>query len=116
MEKVYDTVDNIWTDTKITPPYGEERMSHLIKTFGSAFGAWIEKELSKTDMWSSSFSDVRMKLNECIKISKNWKDRITDLTGQLWKADANWWNGKAVYDKYLERLIGRLSEIFEIWS
>lgn len=81
MEKVYDVMDNIWTDGKIQPAYGEDRMAHFMLTCGSAFGARVEKELNKTDIWSSSFSDVRMKLNECIKLCKGWKDRITDLTG-----------------------------------
>jgi len=81
IEKVYDTIDSIWTNPKITPPYGEERMAHFMRTCSASFGARLEKELLKTDLWSHSFSDVRSKLLECIKISKSWKDRIQDLTG-----------------------------------
>ena len=38
-EKVYDTIDSIWTNPKITPPYGEERMAHFMRTCSASFGA-----------------------------------------------------------------------------
>lgn len=44
-EKVYDSIDNIWTDQKINPAYGEEWMTHFIKICSASFGAWIEKEM-----------------------------------------------------------------------
>ena len=45
IEKVYDTIDNIWTNQKITPPYGEDRMANFMRTCSASFGARIEKEL-----------------------------------------------------------------------
>lgn len=116
VDGLYDTVDYIWTDEQILPPYGEERMKHFLKISTSSFGAKIEKELNSMDLWTSSFSDVRMKLNECMKICKTWKDKILDLTGTLWRTEGNKWTGGSYYDPYLERLIARLTEIFELRS
>ena len=116
IDALYDTMDFIWTDEEVHPPYGEERMKHFIKISTSSIGAKIEKELNAIDVWTSSFSDVRMKLNECMKICKSWREKIADLTGSLWKAESNKWTGGTYYDPYLERLITRLNEIFEIRS
>lgn len=113
---LYDTMDYIWTDEAINPSYGEERMKHFIKISTSTIGAKVEKELNSMDVWTSSFSDVRMKLNENMKICKTWKEKIADLTGSLWRAESNKWTGGTYYDPYLERLITRLSEIFELRS
>ena len=101
---------------QIDPPYGEERMKNFIKVLTGSIRAKIEKELNQMDIWTSSFSDVRMKLNECMKICKAWRDKIVDLTGTLWKAEGNKWSSAAYYDPDMERLIGRLTEIFELRS
>lgn len=63
-------------------------MEHLFKVISTTLGARIEQEFQKTDVWQSSFSDVRVKLNECMRISKGWKDRITELTREFWKGSS----------------------------
>ena len=70
VDELNDAIDNIWTDDQIDPPYGEERMKHFIKVLTESIRAKIEKELNQMDVWTSSFSDVRKKLNECMKICK----------------------------------------------
>jgi len=114
LDAIYDTVDYIWTDDKIDPTYGEDRMKHFLKICTATIGAKVEQDLNDMDVWTSSFSDVRMKLNECMKICRVWKDKLVDLTGTLWKTEGNKWKGKTYYDSYLERLIARLNEIFEL--
>jgi hypothetical protein len=64
LDLVYDTVDFIWTDDNIDPPYGEERMKHFLKICTATIGAKVEQDLNAMDVWTSTFSDVRMKLNE----------------------------------------------------
>ena len=116
VDELNDTIDNIWTDDLIDQPYGEERMKHFIKVLTGSIRAKIEKELNQMDIWTSSYSDVRMKLNECMKICKAWSDKIADLTGTHWKAEGNKWSRAAYYDPDMERLIGRLTDIFELRS
>lgn len=116
LDALYDTMDYIWTDDQIEPAYGEDRMKHFIKITTATIGAKVEKELNDMDVWTSSFSDVRMKLNECMKICRSWKDKCADLTGTLWKTEGHRWTGGTYFDPYLERLIDRLSEIFELRS
>jgi len=93
-------------------------MSHLMKVIGATLGSRIEAEFQKTDVWSSSLSDVRVKLNECMKICKGWKDRTLELTREFWKGQnsPHQWNGKPFTDPYIDSMIQRMSEIFELRS
>jgi len=36
-------------------------------------------------VWQASFSDVRLKLNECMRICYRWKERMTHLTKHMWR-------------------------------
>jgi hypothetical protein len=60
-------------------------MEQFFKVTSAALGSRIENEFKKTDVWQSSFSDVRVKLNECMRIIKGWKDRVGELTKEFWK-------------------------------
>lgn len=90
----------------------------MFKVISTTLGARIEQEFQKTDVWQSSFSDVRVKLNECMRISKGWKDRMGELTREFWKGSTvqHQWKGKQYADTYLENLIIRINEIFELRS
>ena len=93
-------------------------MEHLFKVTTKALGARIEKEFKENDIWQSSFSQVRVKLNECMRICRGWKDRYTELTREFWKGQnvRHQWEGKQFYDSYLENVIIRISVIFELRS
>lgn len=62
-------------------------MEHLFKIIGATLGSRIENEFKKTDVWQSSLTDVRLKLNECMKITKGWKDRTNELSATFWKGN-----------------------------
>lgn len=91
-------------------------MDRFMKTVSQALGKRIEQEFKKVDAWEASFSDVRVKLNECMKIITIWKQRAGELTREIWKGTEHKWKGKGFIDKYLENLIARLTEIFELRS
>lgn len=93
-------------------------MEHLFKVTSKALGARIEREFKQHDIWQASFSDVRVKLNECMRICRGWKDRTTELTRDFWKGqtEKHQWQGKPFYDSYLENIILRISVIFELRS
>ena len=93
-------------------------MEHFFKVTTKALGARIEKEFKENDIWQSSFSGVRVKLNECMRICRGWKDRTTELTREFWKGqdERHKWDGKPFYDSYLENIIIRINEIFELRS
>lgn len=82
-------------------------MEHFFKVTSKTLGARIEREFKKYDIWQSSFSDVRVKLNECMRICVGWKDRMTELTRSFWtvKDMRTKWQGKPFYDMYLENII-----------
>ena len=93
-------------------------MEHFFKVTSKTLGARIEREFKEHDIWQASFSDVRVKLNECMRICRGWKDRITELTRDFWKANdvKNQWKGKPFMDSYLENIIIRINVIFELRS
>lgn len=68
------------------------------------------------DVWEASFSDVRIKLNECMKIITLWKQRTEELTKEIWKGSDHKWKGKGFSDNYLQSLMSRMTEIFELRS
>lgn len=85
VNQVQDSLDQIWQDPKISPYYSQTRMENMFRVISKALGARIEAEFAKNDVWQSSFSDVRVKLNECMRICKGWKDRVTELTREFWR-------------------------------
>lgn len=61
---------------------------------------------------------MRVKLNECMRIFKGWKDRVTELTREFWRGQTaqHQWKGKPFADSYLDSMIVRINEIFELRS
>lgn len=80
VDQLQAVLDDLWQDPNIAPTYPENRMDRLMKTISTSLGKRIEQEFKKVDVWQSAFSDVRVKLNECMKIAKGWKDRTSELT------------------------------------
>jgi hypothetical protein len=91
-------------------------MENFFKITSKALGSRIEIEFQKNDVWQSSFSDVRVKLNECMRLLKSWKDRVTELTRDYWRTAEHKWKGKPYADTYLDNMILRINEIFELRS
>jgi hypothetical protein len=71
-----------------------------------------ENKPSKS-VWVASFSDVRLKLNECMRICSKWKESMSRISRQ--PRQGGKWQGKYV-DRYLEMVINRMHEIFELRS
>ena len=67
------------------PPYPQSRMENLFRVTTKMIGGRIEREFKENDIWQASYSDVRVKLNECMRICRGWKDRMTELTREFWK-------------------------------
>jgi hypothetical protein len=116
VDDIQDALDQIWKDPNIHPLYPQDRMEHFFKVTTKALGSRIEKEFKENDIWQSTFSEIRVKLNECMRICRGWKSRTTELTREFWKGSnsQHQWNGKPYYDSYLENIIQRLTVIFEL--
>lgn len=91
-------------------------MDRFLKTVSASLGKRIEQEFKRVDVWQSSFSDVRVKLNECMKIAKTWKDRTNELTREIWRGSEHKWKAKGFSDNYIDSLMARMNEIFELRS
>ena len=118
VDSIQDALDGIWQDPNIHPVYPQPRMEHFFKVTTRVLGARVEREFKQTDIWQTSFSNVRLKLNECMKVLRGWKDRCTELTREFWRSQRTQhkWQGKPFYDIYLENIIIRMTSIFELRS
>ncbi len=47
-----------------------------------------------------------------MRICRNWKDRVMELSREIWRSGEHPWKGKPHSDTYLEGLITRINEIF----
>lgn len=88
MDQCEETLDNIWRDDQIQPAYPQARMEHFFRVLTMSFCSRIEKEFSKNDIWQASTSDVRVKLNECMRICSNWSESALRLT-RSWLKDSD---------------------------
>jgi dynein heavy chain 2 len=108
---------DIWTDPVIGNAYPQKRMENTFHVISKAFGGRIEREFRESDVWQASFSDVRQKLNECMRICSTWQECMSHLTRVLWKQQSDHqWQGAGYVDHYLENVIIRMNEIFELRS
>jgi hypothetical protein len=60
-------------------------MEHIFRVTIKMIGGRIEREFKDNDIWQASYSDVRVKLNEIMRICRGLKDRFTELTSTFWK-------------------------------
>jgi dynein heavy chain 2 len=121
IDTIEDSLGNIWTDPDILPVYPAARMANTFRVISRAFGSRIEREFKESDVWQASFSDVRRKLNECMGICSKWRETMTHLTKISWKQKSkggqdHQWKDAPYVDHYLQNIIGRMAEIFELRS
>lgn len=96
--------------------YPEGRMKNMFKVISRTLGAQVERCFKETDVWEESFSDARNYLNECMRILDEWKKAMRVLVNR-WKADPRHkWQGDIYQDSYLEAMLRRITEIFELRS
>jgi len=60
-------------------------MVNTFNVISRTFGSKIEREFKETDVWQASFTDVRLKLNECMSICTQWKKAMNYLTKIAWR-------------------------------
>ena len=114
LERTIDSLDGIWRCSEKL--FGEERMKHMIGLISLALCARIQKEFKGGDLWGSLFGDVRLKLNECLKICNYWMSKIHELTKTYWTGADKQWKGKPFVEGNIRRLKKRLNEIFLLRS
>jgi len=115
LEHAGDALDQIWRDFEM---YSAERMKHLFKLISDSIQKRIQDEFKASDLWTGQFSDIRIKLNECLKTSVAWLKQTADLTQRFWTgagASRKWTGGKYA-DNGLLQLKKRLNEIFLLRS
>ena len=91
-------------------------MEHLLRVTTKDIGSRLELQFKENDVWASSFSDVRLQLNECMRILSSWKDRTLEMTRGMWKNGPHVWKGKPFFNAYLQNTMSRINEIFELRS
>lgn len=124
LEESYNTLDDIWrADLSRENQYPQVRMDHLLGLVGSAINAFIlekAKQLSQgqdqDDVWTGSFHDVNVLLQQAIALCEKWAASIETLTTTMWPSyDEHPWVGKkSGKDASLLALVRRMEEISRV--
>lgn len=109
-------LENIWKDEELNGFYPEERMKHILSLICVSVCARIQHEFKNVDLWGALFGDIRIRLNESLKVCNLCKKMIIDLTQNYLPHSINSWRSGLYKDKNLEALKRRLNEIFVIRS
>lgn len=119
LDESSNTLDDMWrADLTREHQYPQARMDHMLGVVGAAINAFV---LAKTaaqveSVWTGSFHDVDVLLQQSIALCESWAATIDTLTATLWPSyDEHPWTGtKSDKDAPLLALVQRLEEVARI--
>ena len=111
-EITQDTLDDVWKETDVDPPYPEPRMKHLLEIISDSFGRFVQCKLNGCGFWTGQFSQVRMQVQDGLMVCDKWSSAAEGLTVQYWKQySLHRWKGAAFVSNSLSQLTLRLEEV-----
>lgn len=116
VEETQNVLNDLWTcDVTASDAYPQGRMAHLMGVISGALGRYAQGSLSKLDLWTGPFAEVRSGLKEATKICERWNSATLELTGTFWSAHSHRpWSGKLFSDGFISLLAKRLQEILRV--
>lgn len=119
LDEAYNTLDDIWrADLARDQQYPQARMDHLLGLVAAAINAFILERAKATvgSVWTGSFHDVDVLLQQSIGLCEKWAASIETLTATMWPSyDEHPWTGpKSTKDALLQALVKRLEEIARV--
>ncbi|TYZ58493.1 hypothetical protein PybrP1_004198 [[Pythium] brassicae (nom. inval.)] len=119
LEESYNTLDDIWrADLSREHQYPQARMDHLLGLVGAAINAFVlaKAQAQVASVWTGSFHDVDVLLQQSIALCEAWAASIETLTSTMWPSfDEHPWTGKkSAKDAPLHALVKRLEEVARI--
>lgn len=111
-----DALNNAWTasssDGQMFP---QSRMTHLFSIIGGSLCRWIQHKLKGVNVWRDHAGEVRLKLQDAIRVCAEWTDVPSKLTSSYWgERSENPWRGGRYEDEYAIAFQRRLEDILSI--
>lgn len=112
IDTTQDTLDELWKATEVSPPYPEERMTHLLEVISGALVRCVQRRLSSLDLWHGPFTLVHRGLHEGQLVCEKCAQVGEVLSGQFWKQFApHPWKGDRFVSKSLSQFTARLNQV-----
>lgn len=94
--------------------FPQRRMEFFFDCIGSAICRFVQQKLKGVSVWSDHAGDVRMKLQEGIRVLEQWTDVPRKLTTHYWQHTENPWKGPGYEDQFSVSFQKRLEQIMNI--
>lgn len=117
LEESLNTLDDIWrADLARENQFPQSRMDHVLGLVGSAINTFILEKGQHVDVWTGSFHDVTVLLQQAMALCEKWSSSIETLTESMWPSyEEHPWVGKrSSNDAMLQSLIKRMEEILRL--
>jgi dynein heavy chain 2 len=117
VNKILDVLNNIWSASSSSGVvYPQKRMAHFLDCIGGTICRQLQKYLAPLNLWHDPPGDVRVKLQNAIKICKKWIAIPNKLTTTFWQSEDRVWRGSAHEDTFCISFHHRLEEILQLRS
>jgi dynein heavy chain 2 len=95
--------------------FPQSRMEYLFGCFGGSICRFVQRALKGVDVWRAHAGDVRLKLQEAVRVCEAWADIPRKLTSSYWgdQGDAPW-RGGPFEDGFTVAFQARLEQIIRI--
>jgi dynein heavy chain 2 len=116
MTNSVEALDSVW-QAEVNPPYRQDRMEHVLRVFGGAFGRLIQSRLNGAadQVWSSELSGVEKTVREGAKVLAKWTELVDEKVNLLWPQVAtNMWRGGQWQDEFVANLYNRINEVLDL--
>jgi hypothetical protein len=116
MTNSVDALDSVW-QAEVNPPYRQDRMEHVLRVFGGAFGRLIQSRLNGAaeQVWSSELSGVEKTVREGAKVLAKWTELVDERVNLLWpQVTTNMWRGGQWQDDFVANLYNRINEVLDL--
>ena len=94
--------------------FPQRRMEYFFDCIGSALCRFVQQQLKGINVWSDHAGDVRVKLQDGIRVCEHWIEVPRKLTTQYWQHSENQWSKGGYEDQFTIAFQKRLEHIMSI--
>lgn len=91
LEETEVVLDEVWRaeGPEVSTPYPQKRMEHLLRIISNAVIGRTKAVLRKQQLWTGRFVEVRLAIQEGIKICEKWLNTMEGLVKNQWMNCSN---------------------------
>lgn len=94
--------------------FPQRRMEYLFDCIGGAISRFVQQKLKGINVWKDHAGEVRVKLQDGIRVCEQWIDVPRKLTTHYWQHAENPWKGAGYEDQFTVAFQKRLEHIMNI--